>query len=47
MFKMFFVDLTNISSEISLEYLYKDKEPSRLNILTVRIYHKLFIKRKT
>jgi len=46
MFKMFFVGLTNVSSEISLEYLNKGEEPPRLNILTVRIYHKLFIKRK-
>ena len=45
MFKMFFVGLTNISSEISLEYLHKGKKIPRLNNLTVRIYHKLFIKR--
>lgn len=42
MFKMFFVELTNISSEISLSLLIDKKELPRLNMLTVRIYHKLF-----
>ena len=45
MFKMFFVDLVNASSEISLLLLMDDREPPRLNVTTVRIYHKLFIRK--
>jgi len=42
MFKLFFMDLINVSSEISLSLLMDNKEPPRLNKITVRIYHKLF-----
>lgn len=44
MFKLFFINLTNISSEINLSLLIDKKEHPGLNMLTVRIYHKLFTK---
>jgi hypothetical protein len=42
MFKMFFINLVNINSEITLSLLMADKEYTRLNQITVRIYHKLY-----
>lgn len=45
MFKIFFIDLVNISSEISLSLLMDNKNPPRLNIITVTLYHKLFIRK--
>ena len=45
MFKLFYLDLVNISSEISLSILMDNKEPPRLNMITVRIYHQLFIRK--
>jgi hypothetical protein len=45
MFKLFFADLVNISSEISLFLLMDNREPPRLNKITVRIYHRLFVRK--
>lgn len=46
MFKLFFLNLTNVcSQEITLPLLELGKEYPRLNKLTVRIYHKLFVRR--
>jgi hypothetical protein len=42
MFKMFFIELTNINSEINLSLIQAGKEHPRLNQITVRIYHKLY-----
>jgi hypothetical protein len=42
MFKMFFIELTNIGSEINLSLIKTDKEHPVLNQITVRIYHKLY-----
>lgn len=45
MFKLFFVDLVSVSSGISLSILMDNKEPPRLNKITVRMYHKLFVRK--
>jgi len=46
MYKLSFINLTNISSEISLYLLNKDINPIRLNNITVKIYHLLYKKEK-
>jgi hypothetical protein len=42
MFKLRFIELCNVSNDISLDSLQKKLTPARLNKLTVRIYHILF-----
>jgi len=46
MFKLFFLNLVNIGShELDLALIIAGKKHIRLNQLTVRIYHKLFVRR--
>jgi hypothetical protein len=43
MFKMYFLNLVKINSEITLSYILRGKErPSRLNKNSVILYHQLF-----
>jgi len=46
MFKLFFLTLVNIGAhELDLALIKKGKKHPKLNKTTVRIYHKLFIRR--
>jgi hypothetical protein len=42
MFKQFFVDLVNVNSAVSLQWLAAGMRGPKLNTMTVLIYHKLF-----
>lgn len=42
MFKLFFIELVNIGSQINLSMLQSGKEYKKLNQNTVRIYHILY-----
>jgi hypothetical protein len=41
MFKMWFINLCDINSMISLKLLKENKEYKKLNWTTVRLYHQL------
>ena len=46
MFKLFFLDLVNTGAhKIDLALILAGKEHPKPNKLTVRIYHKLFVRR--
>lgn len=42
MYKLFFVNLVNIGSELDLILIRAGKRDHKLNDITVRIYHRLF-----